>query len=120
MNQDDIQKNIEKNVANKEKRYNKTELSIAVRWSTNCAIQMLTEEQKKDWKIEDLFYKIGQLRDKFIEMDREWMMDNMSEEIILQMKVTRNNFGGLDTEYKLLKTKGKITSSKTCYTRIIL
>ena len=97
MNQDEIQKNIEKNVANKEKRYNKTELSIAVRWSTNCAIQMLTEEQKKDWKIEDLFYKIGQLRDKFIEMDRAYMLDNMDETII---PITDKNEFEVDCEIK--------------------
>ena len=85
------QKQIQNNVDNKVKRYNKTELSIQHRWAVNCAVQMAVADksvkspQKKDYT--DL---ILEWRDWFIEMDREWMAANTQEEII---PITE---GGLD------------------------
>ena len=91
MNQDEIQKNIEKNVANKEKRYNKTELSIQHRWAVNNAVQLaVANKSVKSPEKKDYTDLIIEWRDWFIEMDREWMAANTQEEII---PITE---GGLD------------------------
>ena len=81
------QKQIQNNVDNKVKRYNKTELSIAVRWATNNAVQMAITKLPPSKKAaldtnEDYQTEIIKWRNWFIEMDREWMMANMDETII--------------------------------------
>jgi hypothetical protein len=87
MTQDEIQKQIQDNVDKKEKRYNKTELSIAHRWAVNNAVPLAIAKFPPSKKAgletnEDYQQEILKWRDWFIDMDREWMMENMSEEII--------------------------------------
>jgi hypothetical protein len=82
MNQEEIQKNIEKNVANKEKRFNKTELSIQHRWAVNNAVSVLELWSDDLGNIEKYKEKIKEWRDWFIETDKEWMDSMMPQEEI--------------------------------------
>ena len=85
------QKQIQNNVDNKEKRYNKTELSIQHRWAVNNAVQLaVANKSVKSPEKKDYTDLIIEWRDWFIEMDREWMAANTQEEII---PITE---GGLD------------------------
>jgi hypothetical protein len=85
-------------VANKEKRYNKTEISIAGRWATNCAIQIIPDRMKETlFATDKIKSTITELRDWFIDIDRAYMLDNMDETII---PITDKNEFEVDCEIK--------------------
>lgn len=70
----DKQKHIQEAIKNKEKRLTKTELSIQISWAINNASNFLPQDLKGTQKG---FKMIKKWYPEFIELYREWMLDNM-------------------------------------------
>jgi hypothetical protein len=67
------QNKIDEAIKNKEKRLDQTSLSILISWAINNATQTLTEKDKADWQT-----KIAERYQYFIDLYREWMLENAS------------------------------------------
>ena len=76
MYQNNIQAKIDKAIANKEKRYNKTELSINVSWAINNAVNFLPEKLKGT---EEGLALVRKYYPVFIEEYRSWMLENLPD-----------------------------------------
>ena len=74
------QEKIDKAVKNKERHYTKTELSILVSWAINNAVNTLPKTANKEHWGEDMKKAIIERYPWFIELYREWMMDNLPVE----------------------------------------
>lgn len=87
---DEKQKRIDVAIKNKEVRQSKTEMSIGFRWAVNCAINFLPEKEKGT---SAGFKKVEKWYPKFMDLDRNYMIENMPLEILNQPpKLNRQDF----------------------------
>jgi len=70
---------IKKRFEEKMKRLDKTSNSILISWAINNAVQMISEEQKETLDEDALMGGIRTFYPKFIELYREWMLENAVE-----------------------------------------
>jgi len=80
---------IAKRFKEKMARIDKTSQSILTSWATNCAIATLSETNKNNFG-EELLAEIKTRRDIFIDMYREWMLDNEPEPEMSNFEKTAN------------------------------
>ena len=75
------QDKIDKAIKAKNTRMNKTEMSIGFRWAVNCAVATLTDGDKNAIKNGDFDF-LKNRAEKFMEWDREYMLENMPLEYV--------------------------------------
>lgn len=71
------QQKIDEAIAKKEIRQTRTEKSINISWSINCALAFMPEELKgteEGYEFVKIWYQ------RFMDIYREWMIENMPEE----------------------------------------
>jgi len=74
-----IQKRIEENIRRKELREQKTNLSIQISWAINNAVNFVPEKLKGK---KEGFNLVKKWFPKFIDLYREWMMENIPTELL--------------------------------------
>lgn len=87
--QKETQERIDKAINRKETRQSKTEISIGFRWAVNVAVAFLPEHLKGTKKG---FNQITKWLEKFQDLDRNYMIENMIFEPIEQIKLKAVDF----------------------------
>jgi len=75
------QQRITEAIKKKEKRFNRQELSINISWSINNAVNFLPEKLKGT---DEGLEMVKKWYPKFLELYRDWMLENMPMEIRLE------------------------------------